>query len=418
MFDALAIRIQLLMIHTRPRCGILALSVLLLLPGRSHALSYTITDLGTLGGDQSFTYGMNSGGDVVGQSYTAGRASYRAFLSPSGGAMQNLGTLGGTHSAAFAISDNGYVTGYSYTLNDQFEHAFLLVPGGSMQDLGALGGTYSVGESVNQHGDVVGLANYNDAPAAHAFLSSLGGPMTDLGTLGGANSHAYAINDAGTIVGASSLVGNTSTHAFVIQKGGSMQDLGIAPDKDSVAFNVNSSGDIVGYFGTPAPGYHAFRLAPSAEFEDLGTLGGSTSMAYSSNSQGIVVGTSQTANNADDHAFVFLNGSMLDLNDLVPDDSGWDLLQARSINDDGQIAGYGIDPFGEAHSILLTPTSVPEASSYLAVLFLFVASVHQWIRRVTMQRSAYLQQFTYALRRGAVRRSREGEFCTPTNAPR
>jgi len=55
---------------------------------------------------------------------------------------------------------------------------------------------------------------------------------------------------------------------------------------------------------------------------------------------------------------------MTDLNDLIAPGSGWVLIQAQAINDNGWITGYGqID--GEAHAFLLTPE--PATLSLLAL---------------------------------------------------
>ena len=57
-----------------------------------------------------------------------------------------------------------------------------------------------------------------------------------------------------------------------------------------------------------------------------------------------IVGTSDMAT-GDTHAFGWddVAGSpvMTDLNDLLPGGSGWVLLQARDINNAGQIVGWG-----------------------------------------------------------------------------
>ena len=55
--------------------------------------TYTIKDLGTLGGSFSQANAINASGQIVGSSGTTGTAS-RAFMW-SGGKMTNLGTLGG-----------------------------------------------------------------------------------------------------------------------------------------------------------------------------------------------------------------------------------------------------------------------------------------------------------------------------------
>src|SRR5579871_3407416 len=76
-------------------------------------LSYTITDLGTLGGDSSWAAAVNAAGQVVGQSTTLDGNSH-AFLY-SDGTMTDLGTLGGTVSYARGINAAGQVVGGSYT---------------------------------------------------------------------------------------------------------------------------------------------------------------------------------------------------------------------------------------------------------------------------------------------------------------
>ena len=70
----------------------------------------TMQDLRTtLGGADSYAYGINEAGQVVGASGTAGRDTH-AFLY-SNGTMQDLGTLGGTFSAAQDINEAGQVVG-------------------------------------------------------------------------------------------------------------------------------------------------------------------------------------------------------------------------------------------------------------------------------------------------------------------
>ncbi len=63
-----------------------------LLPAAQAQNSYTVTDLGTLGGNASEALGVNNRGEVIGDSRIPNSTLFHAFLY-SGGQMQDLGTL-------------------------------------------------------------------------------------------------------------------------------------------------------------------------------------------------------------------------------------------------------------------------------------------------------------------------------------
>jgi probable HAF family extracellular repeat protein len=234
-----------------------------------------------------------------------------------------------------------------------------------MRDLGTLGGRDSNATGINRAGQVVGYAEFNPASlTSRAFLYS-NGVMRDLGTLGGSVSIANGINDAGQIVGRSTIRGDTADHAFLYSNG-FLQDLGTLGGNSSVATAINNLGQVVGYSDT-ATETHAF-LYSDGMMRDLGTLGGISSQALALNNSGEVVGFSTTATGTQ-RAFLYSTGVMIDLNSLLPPDSGWQLLGATGINDSGQIVGNGVIN-GQTHGFLLTPqapATVPEPSA-LALL--------------------------------------------------
>jgi probable HAF family extracellular repeat protein len=165
-------------------------------------------DLGTLGGQTSIAYGVNTLGQVVGQADTAdwlGRAFYHA-----GGELDvavDLGALSAesfAQSSASAINDSGWIVGWTDTGSfDTFDfetHAFLY-KSGVMHDLGTLGQFASVAYDINDSGQVVGTA----ADAIGFLYEDSTGVMTDLNTLippsaGWSITSANAINDLGQIV--------------------------------------------------------------------------------------------------------------------------------------------------------------------------------------------------------------------------
>jgi probable HAF family extracellular repeat protein len=108
----------------------------------------------------------------------------------------------------------------------------------------------------------------------------------------------------------------------------------------------------------------AWRIKPSASSGvgsvnviDLGHLKGyPRATAYAVNRRGWVVGSSSllTQSGEDERAFLYLNGHMRDLNELIPTPSDWILQRAVAINSKGEIAGYGVF-HGQYTSFLLTP---------------------------------------------------------------
>jgi probable HAF family extracellular repeat protein len=258
-------------------------------------------------------------------------------------------------SGALGISDQGQVVGYYVYNAAGYRHAFLTAPyrdiDPSTDDLGTLGGSQSTALAANDSGEAVGIASTMGDIAQHAFLYS-GGVMHDLGTLGGSSSTAYGINGSGLVVGEAYLSNNFAAHAFV-DDGTTMEDLGTLGGNFSEARGINAVGHVVGDASTDSTGLvHAF-LYNGTTMMDLGTLGGQTSLAYSINDSDEVVGESLTTA-GERRAILYSGGVMMDLNNLIPANSGWYLDTATSINDRGQIVGFGHNP-NSGGAYLLTP---------------------------------------------------------------
>ncbi|MEI7671331.1 MAG: T9SS type A sorting domain-containing protein [Deltaproteobacteria bacterium] len=304
---------------------------------------YTVTDLGTLGGQSSYARAINDAGTVVG--YVQSTFSM-AFVYQNK-AMDSLGTLGGLSSVATYIGDSGKVVGYSVTSAPLVTHGFLY-RNKIMRDLGPPG---SSAYGINTAGSIVGVS-VSSAGNAHPALYE-NGTWTDLGTLGGRLGGALRINNSGMIVGNSQLPGDSIYHPFLYQNG-TMSDLGTLGGLNSFAHDINDAGAIVGQSSVLGPGspIRPF-LYNKGTMTDIGTFGGLVGSAEGINNSETVVGYSRTAANIP-HAFVYEGGVMTDLNGVTDTTGGWVLQFAYGINNRGEIVGHGIHN-GKVRAFLLTP---------------------------------------------------------------
>jgi len=320
-------------------------------------LSYTVTNLGSLGGTVSVPLEMNNHGEVVRYSDTANNATSHAFLYRHG-RMTDLGTLGGTTSEATGINDRGAVVGFSNIAPGNSQVAVFLEHGGKLMDLGPVNSSLPVAGviSINADGVVSGLsaANYNAIVDRH-------GRDINLGSLASIGSVAKDLNDSGQVVGFSATANGLSPptanfHAFLYSHG-RMTDLGTLGGTVSTANSINDHGAVVGYSETANDAaIHAF-LDSHGRMTDLGTLGGQRSVAEAINDKGVVVGFSLTTTSAS-HGFIDLHGRMVDLNGLIPAGSGFVITEAADINDRGHIVAYGYETSAPTvHvALLLNPT--------------------------------------------------------------
>ena len=306
-----------------------------------------LQDLGTLGGDVSVAQSLNDSNVVVGDSdVVSGSFEAHAFVFQNG-AMDDLGVFpGGDFSSAQFINNAGVIAGFSFAPDGS---RGFIYQNGQMTDIGSLGGGFSSISDLNENGHVVGDSQDADFNI-RAFLYD-GTSMTDLGTLGGAVTRAFGVNDLDVVVGVADNEENIP-RAFVYRNG-TISDLGTLGGEFAEARGINNAGQIFGIseYETNNPNTHAF-IVNNGVMVDLGTLGGDNMVANAMNSRGDVVGDDLDLG----LPFLYRNGQMVDVNSLLPPDSGWFLISARFINDAGQIVGFGF--FNDEFAwFLFTPVS-------------------------------------------------------------
>jgi len=343
---------------------------------------YSVIDLGTLGGSYSRAIAINDSGLIVGvsslsngvqhaflyqngtmkdlgqlPSVSAGRAMVKRpstsdAISPITGKLLLLDPLGGGGSSALGVNNVAQIVGYSQVGSIIPGHAFLY-ENSTMNDIGTLEGStgVSVATAINDSGYIVGYSNVGITTHAFRYRN---GNWTDLGTIGYVYSFGYAINRGGIIVGVSTRADSIET-SFRYENG-TMVDIGTLPGGlSSGAYGINNAGTIVGQSSLPVSGEHAYVFR-NGVMTDLGSLG-TLSSAEGINDSEQIVGWTNLLQSGPEHAVLWEDDLLADLNTLIDVGSGWTLQYASAINNKGQIVGYGLHN-GLPHAFLLTPPMI------------------------------------------------------------
>jgi probable HAF family extracellular repeat protein len=341
----------------------------------AEAQTYSVVDLGTLGGDSSEATDLNESGQVVGISTTSA-GQKKAFLWHDG-KMKNLGTLGGPTSHAARINDSGTVVGWSET-PDGAVHACLF-DGSNVLDLHIPRFKNSYASGINNSGLVVGHVAtgetifeppierpmaYQLSPLARSLEPGDPRPMWGSGAL--------AVNNGANprIVGwTGPFICNLTcqNNAAMAATGGKFTNY-VSGGRQANA--IDDSGNIVGVGDSLYFADRATLWLAGGDPVDLGAMGFETSAAHSINGRGQIVGVAHvyrrqtTINDGQEffplalspRAFLWQDGGMVDLNDLIPTNSSWQLSEAAAISDAGQITGTGLHN-GRTRAFLLSPNA-------------------------------------------------------------
>jgi len=314
---------------------------------------YTVTDLGSLGGDVTIVAGVNSAGTAVGSS-TDSSGRLRAFIWKDG-VMQSIEPPEGyTRSLARGISNSGKVVGW-FDNQESCEYpnckAVVFVYDNSVQLLPTLGGTSARGYAISNSGYVVGASTKPNFGPLRGFIFRKDA-IRGFGTLGGLFSQAYAVNSKGIAAGSAGIPGPGHQHA-VIFKDDIVEDLGTLGGNTSTARGINNAGEVVGDSDTTNNENKRGFIFRDGQMYDLGTFGGRFSEAFAINNSSQIVGRAMTATRGY-QAFLYENGEMLDLNDRITDNR-WGLLEATTISDSGIIGINGTFQGVHNKAVLLTP---------------------------------------------------------------
>jgi probable HAF family extracellular repeat protein len=243
--------------------------------------------------------------------------------------------------------------------------AFYDFASSTLVDIGHLpGDNQSESYAINDHGAVCG---YSASNIGRAFVWK-DEMMTALNLPLGPNSVAYDMAENGAACGWMGLEPHTSAHAFIWRDGKTI-DLGVVEGSlGAEARGISSNGRIVTgrvIFPDSNPQVVYQKRAfiwHDGRAENLGVLsaGHTESIAYAVNDEKVVIGIS-TNHNGVGPAFVWRNGVMKALNDLIPPGHQLNIDLVKSINNAGQVAGSArlTDGSNDQVAVRLTPIAPP-----------------------------------------------------------
>jgi probable HAF family extracellular repeat protein len=320
--------------------------------------AYELTDLGTLGGSTATGAAINSSGQVVGSSSTAGDTTTHAFLY-SGGTMSDLGTLGGASSGAAGINDSGAIVGSAATASGP-THATLW-NGAAATDLDAgdtgsssANGIDNVGEVAGQIGTTATIWPGGSLPAFTPGLPGMPSGQAASGV-------AYAVNNSGQVVGSSANGTNYNATSWYAD---ALVPLSGPLNGTTAAYALNDSGVMVGS-GDGTLGQAMVWTISNGFTVTAQTLPGNlgNTAAYGINDAGQIVGAVAQMNvGYATYATLWPSASATNVNlntTLRPEvASANTLTSAVAINASGQVVVNGtVTATGNAHAYLLTPAS-------------------------------------------------------------
>ena len=306
------------------------------LPGPPHSTARGLNDLGGVAGSRGQCYGGDGHLDAY-------------VWTPESGLVTLPRPWGFDNAKAVDLNNLGQAVGY---IDATTYVRAALWQDGEVINLG--GGTWSSAYAINDSTQIVG--EWKPLPGmSHGFVWQ-DGVMTDLGPiLGASRSAALDISNAGHVTGFMGSGSFETWRAFILHDG-LVTELPAIPGVDiSVGRAINNLGHVA-VRGSIIDGetfVHRSFLWDGNQLTDLGTLLGTTNCnAIDLNDQQQIVGNCD--NLGPSTPFLWQDGVMANLRDLIPADPDLTLRDVYAINEAGQIAGSASYQ-GNFVGVLLTP---------------------------------------------------------------
>ncbi|WP_018624706.1 DUF3466 family protein [Kangiella aquimarina] len=369
-------------------------SLLTLTSGLVLSAPYDVVDLGGLGGNYSVAFGINEQGVAVGtangpldendeREFNAHAVLFNESFTSDLGVLE-----GGSLSEATDINSSMIAVGYANVITETelenggtattIQNFATVFDNGTAQKLPSNENLVQTkAYALNDNNLIVGTGYFLPEGSQESYergfiydynnsIYTLVEPLTNEQER---QSYLVDINESGLALGYSDALLDSVTFtikSFVFNTSNSeISELPTFEDSYTFAQGINVHNEIVGsvQFSLTSPRQEAFYYDLNSGSDALTFLGFfqpdfNDSRARDINDNGQIVGralaSSPTLNEY--AAFIYENDEMKNLNELIPCDSGWKLTEATSINNSGQIVGFGVKD-GEIRAFRLDPTS-------------------------------------------------------------
>jgi uncharacterized membrane protein len=223
--------------------------------------------------------------------------------------------------------------------------------------------TYFTVAGLNDRGVLVGGAQHAPGAPMFAYRHFGGTNVIYRGLTTNAHAGATALNNRGTVVGAAQAVSGAlgsqdHYHAVVFRPGRRPRDLGTLPgDSSAIPTGISDRGGVIGYSTRGSDlrtrGFH-FRRGRMRPLPWLPNH--LRSLPTAVNNRGYVVGRS-IDDQFQSRPVLWAKGTVYDLDDCIPEDSGISVMRVHSINNQGWILATAGDGIEESSVVLLKPAT-------------------------------------------------------------